>query len=393
MKEIKSILELYDRSKKEGQIAALVQVVKVEESSYRREGARMLVYESGIFEGGISGGCLEGDALRKSQIAIAKRFPTVVVYDTTREDENSIGLGLGCDGLIEVLISPIDPEDPFQIETLRKCLSGRKAHILVTLTHTSLKREGLHPGQTFYYKEYEENEENEESSGSEKGCGSLENFPYAKHAEAGAFIQEQIALLKGSGRSRIVQYDQGDQSLRAFIEFFPPPIHLAVFGDNYDVYPLIRLAEALGWKISLVANLHKMSKSALASVDEIYAKDDSPRPLIDERTAVILMAHDYRTDCDNLARYADSAASYIGLLGPKKRFVKMEEELREKKILLKAKEKIFSPAGLEIGANFPEDIAMSILSEISAVFSGKEGGMLRRRESPIHDRPPVPDQH
>ncbi len=369
MKEIKSILKLYNRSKEEK--AALIQVVKVEDSSYRREGARMLVYESGIFEGGISGGCLEGDALRKSQIAIAKQFPTVVIYDTSREDENSIGVGLGCNGIIEVLISPIDAKDPFQIETLRKCLLKRRTHILVTLTSVSLKTDGLSLGQVFYYDEE---------------ANRLENFPDMPDAKVEAFLLEQIAALKKSGRSKTVEYREGEQSIRAFIELFPPPIHLAIFGDNYDVYPLIQLAQLLGWKISLVANLHKMSKSALTAVDEVYAKEESSRPLIDERTAIVLMAHDFKTDCGNLGRYFDSPAKYIGLLGPRKRFLKMEDELREKNIILSEKEKIFSPCGLEIGANFPEDIAMSILSEVSAVFSGKEGTMLRHKESPIHDR-------
>ena len=72
MKEIKSILKLYNSFKNSDEKCAIAQVVRVEESSYRREGARMLVFESGVFEGGISGGCLEGDALQRSQIAILK---------------------------------------------------------------------------------------------------------------------------------------------------------------------------------------------------------------------------------------------------------------------------------------------------------------------------------
>ena len=368
MKEIKSILKLYDKPKPEAQRSALIQVVKVEDSSYRREGARMLVYDSGIFEGGISGGCLEGDALQKSQIAISKNSPSVVTYDTSREDENNIGVGLGCSGVIDVLISPIDRANPHQIDTLRKCASTRRLHILVTLTQVSSEMDGLSLGQTFYYDDVK---------------NTLEGLTNKKVEE---FLLQQVAAVKKTRRSSIVQYTQAGQSLHAFIEVFPPTTHLAIFGDNYDVYPLIEFAKILGWKVSLTANLHKMSKHALDLVEEIYPKEDSPRPEIDEQTAIILMAHDFKTDLGNLINYLDSQARYIGLLGPKKRFIKMQDELKEKNIILDQRKNIFAPCGLEIGANFPEDIAMSILSEISAVFAGKEGGMLHHKESPIHDR-------
>ncbi|MEM7382636.1 MAG: XdhC family protein, partial [Bacteroidota bacterium] len=130
MREIKSILKLFDSGSFSGEKAALAQVGRVQDSSYRREGARMIVFESGIFEGGISGGCLEGDALKRSQIAILKGEPSVVTYDTSKEKE--IGVGLGCNGLIEVLITPID-ENPSAIEILRKCVEDRRHHCLVTV--------------------------------------------------------------------------------------------------------------------------------------------------------------------------------------------------------------------------------------------------------------------
>ncbi len=376
MKEIKSILKLYEKNREKEQKSALVQVVRVEDSSYRREGARMLIYESGIFVGGISGGCLEGDALQKSQIAIAKQFPTLVTYDTTNEDENNIGAGLGCNGIIDVLISPINEQNPFQITTLQKCISTRKPHTLVTLTNVNLGGNGLLSlGNIFYYDDE---------------TNLLENFPDG-FPEIKAFLLDHIATLYKDCKSKTVQYEGKNQSVRAFIEIFPPPVHLAVFGDNYDVYSLIHLAKILDWKMSIVGNLHKMSKDALALVDELYSSAEKPekntRPLIDERTAILLMAHDYQTDYENLQYYWDSPAKYIGLLGPKKRFSKIVAELSHNKILLeKNQEKIFAPCGLEIGANFPEEIALSILAEILAVFSGQQGGMLKYKESPIHAR-------
>lgn len=120
MKEIKSILQFFKDGQSTGEQCALAQVVRVEGSSYRREGARMIVFESGIFEGGISGGCLEGDALKRSQLAILKQEPSIITYDTSKEME--IGIGLGCNGIIDVLLTPVTA-DAENIKTLEKCIS------------------------------------------------------------------------------------------------------------------------------------------------------------------------------------------------------------------------------------------------------------------------------
>uniref|UniRef100_UPI0026184B55 XdhC family protein n=1 Tax=uncultured Eudoraea sp. TaxID=1035614 RepID=UPI0026184B55 len=148
MKEIKSILSLYNKFKSSNEKAAIAQVVRVEESSYRREGARMLVFESGVFEGGISGGCLEGDALKRSQMAIFKEKPSIVTYDTSKDDENQIGVGLGCNGVIDVLISPIT-STLSTIPLLEKCVSSRQSHVLITITACPEDPELL--GTTYYF--------------------------------------------------------------------------------------------------------------------------------------------------------------------------------------------------------------------------------------------------
>jgi xanthine/CO dehydrogenase XdhC/CoxF family maturation factor len=111
MKEIKAILQAYDQVDFTHQQAALATVVRVEGSSYRRIGARMLVIDNGVWIGGISGGCLEGDALRRARLAIHKKQASSIIYDTSEEDNFQIGVNLGCNGVIEVLFTPIDPTD------------------------------------------------------------------------------------------------------------------------------------------------------------------------------------------------------------------------------------------------------------------------------------------
>src|SRR3984893_7870397 len=107
MKEIKNILTAFQRAQADGKRCALATVVLVEGSSYRRAGARMLVTEDGQLTGAISGGCLEGDALRKARLVMAQNKPMLVTYDTTDDDDAKFGVGLGCNGIIHILIEPI----------------------------------------------------------------------------------------------------------------------------------------------------------------------------------------------------------------------------------------------------------------------------------------------
>ena len=367
MKEIKSILALYNTLKSSDEKCAIAQVVRVEESSYRREGARMIVFESGVFEGGISGGCLEGDALQRSQIAILKQQPSIVTYDTSKEKE--IGVGLGCNGIIDVLISPISEDSPM-MSMLQKCLSERGEHVIATLTALTGNWNGVSLGQSFYY---------------DARSSTLDNCPDRGLKE---FIQGKIADVRENKKSRTYVFESEGLKASVFIELIPPAFHLAIYGDNYDVYPLLEMAEVMDWEVSLVGNIQKLKKEKLQSVAHLFPKDMEPRPYIDTRTAVILMAHDYKTDIANLQELIKSPAPYIASLGPRKRYEKMVAELESRGVEFsqEEQERIFAPCGLEIGANTPEEIAASIFSEILSVFTGKSGGMLRKKSGPIHER-------
>jgi len=367
MKEIKTILELVSAKESSSEKYALAQVVKVEGSSYRREGARMIVFESGIFEGGISGGCLEGDTLKRSQLAILKQEPSLVTYDTSKEHE--IGIGLGCNGVIDVLMTPLS-KGSNTLRILNKCLSDRKSHIIVTVTSVKPSHEFLKLGSSFYY-----DTENEE----------LQDMP---SSDFKSFLLEQMAEVIDKNKSNKYHFSSTELEIGVYIEIIPAQFHLAIFGDNYDVYPMIELAKVLDWEISLVGNMQKLKKEKIKSVTNIYHKDFKERPKIDSRTAVILMAHDFKSDSTNLKKALKTDAPYIASLGPKKRYDKMIKSFLEEGMQLSSEDlqRIYAPSGLEIGANTPEEIAMSIFAEILSVFAGKKGGMLKHKAGPIHDR-------
>src|SRR5437016_9701988 len=136
MKEIKAIIKAYDEADKTSVGLALATVVRVEGSSYRRTGARMLIMDNGVWVGGISGGCLEGDALKRAQLAIRKSTPTLITYDTTEDDPYQIGVGLGCNGVIDVLLTPLNADNKNNpVEVLKRCVeASRETHVLITIT-------------------------------------------------------------------------------------------------------------------------------------------------------------------------------------------------------------------------------------------------------------------
>lgn len=372
MKEIKSILKAYQNLDHATTRAALATVVRVEGSSYRRTGARMLVMDDGTWVGGISGGCLEGDALKRARLAIAKTQASLVTYDTTNDDEHQIGVGLGCNGIIDVLLAPIEPDGANNpLAVLEGVATDRRqTHVLLTITKLKGELNGLRAGNIIRY----ENRQNLLGLGSETLIEATEKA-----------IQKVIQESKSSA----LAFELSDgRTLGLFAEFLPPELHVILMGHQYDIFPLAKVVKEAGWRATVVANPQKIHRDVAALVSTVVAPEDFTTDLVDKYTAVILMSHDYKTDKRNLPLVLPTAAPYIGMLGPRVRADRMISELTEGGTLFSARdqERIFAPVGLDIGAISPEEIAISIVAEIRAVFSGRAGGLLRERPSSIHAR-------
>ncbi|GHB71141.1 XdhC family protein [Persicitalea jodogahamensis] len=370
MKEIKSILAAYDRLNYDTQHAALATVVRVEGSSYRRTGARMLVVDDGTWVGGISGGCLEGDALKKARLAIARSKPSLVTYDTTEDDAHQIGVGLGCNGIIDVLLTPVLPDDPHSpISVLQEVVADRRqTNVLLTITKLEGELNGFEMGHIIRYDDRE----------------NLRGLGDRSFVER---LEQEIQLVLNTRKSAAVSLVLDDgRELEVFAEFLPPELHVIIMGHQYDVFPLVKVIKEAGWRATIVANPQKIHREVAALVSAVVSPEDFSPTLIDDFSAVILMSHDYKTDKSNLPLVLD--APYIGLLGPRVRAERIFTELREDGILISQEtgERIFAPVGLDIGAITPEEIALSMVAEIRSVFSQRKGGMLRERSSTIHER-------
>ncbi|MDP9047607.1 MAG: XdhC/CoxI family protein, partial [Bacteroidota bacterium] len=300
MKELQDIVNAFDIANKTGKQTALATVVLVEGSSYRRAGARMLVTEDGQLTGAISGGCLEGDALRKARQVMLQNKPMLVTYDTTDEDDAKLGVGLGCNGIIHILIEPIIPverENPIQLFKL--FLRKREPVVLVT-SFSLTDKKGPQPGTCLLLKKVE----------TIKG-----SFPDDEIKDA-LLADGKYVLNHGNSVTKTYVYGN---NFTCFIELIQPTVSLVIFGAGNDAIPLVQFASVLGWHITLVdgrANYAVPERFPLAKKIIIVKPEQALSQLqLDERTVVVLMTHNYNYDMAMLRQLLPLELTYIAALG------------------------------------------------------------------------------
>ncbi|MCX2481761.1 XdhC family protein [Pedobacter sp. MC2016-15] len=373
MKEISDIIAAYNKASGEGKRMALATVVHVEGSSYRRPGARMLVTDDGMLTGAISGGCLEGDALRKALLVINQQQNKLVTYDTSDEDDAKFGVQLGCNGIVHILFEPINADlELHPIHLLQELSSKRQEGVLVTLFSLSHPQLTV-PGTCLLV--LPETAVSEYVSTDRYGPELLAD---ANHA----------MLTK---QSFISDYLFGEHLLTAFVEFVRPPVALVIAGAGNDAFPLAAMANILGWESTIVdgrathASLQRFPDAGrvlVAKPDEVLSQIP-----VDDQTVFILMTHNYNYDLallKNLIR--QEQPFYIGSLGPKKKLERMIDDLQEQGLTLNPEQmhRIFGPVGLDLGAETAEEIALSVAAEIKKVLTKTSGLSLRDKLEPIH---------
>ncbi len=372
MKEIRDIIRAFDAAQNEGKRSALATVVHVEGSSYRRPGARMLVTEDGELTGAISGGCLEGDALRKALFAINQRQNKLVTYDTTDEEDVKFGVQLGCNGIVHILFEPIeDTKACHPIRLLRELIGERRDAVLVTLFSRDLSVE--QPGTCLL---------STDSGVNTALCGDWPGIVMPDVREA--------AEIKMSGFKGYVLHNK---KYNGFIEFIPPPPALVIAGAGNDVLPLVDITALLGWHTTVVdGRPHHATSRRFSKADRVLVA--RPNEVLnqlpaDAQTLFLLMTHNYNYDLSLLKDLVSRRFGYIGILGPRKKLDRMLDELRAGGMIFDDEQlaAIHSPIGLDIGAETAEEIAVSIVAEIKAFLGGAAGGLLKNKRDPIHSRP------
>ena len=366
MKELQDIIAIWKQLELTKQTAALATLVKVEGSAYRRPGARMLITSDGQV-GTISGGCLESDVVMRSQEVLETGIPTLVKYDTTSEDDLIWGLGLGCQGVAYILIERLNAEQLNALSVIENCLSTKQAGAVATVfsaetTKTNdLDRVLIYPDGNV--------------------VSNLNN------PELEAIVVQDLQSLQ---KSKSQAYTLAAETAEVFLEVIVPPIDLVIFGAGFDALPVAKFAKALGWYVTVIDPLarprtverFKECKRVILG----FADEAGSRIKFDDRTVVVAMSHNYLYDLEFLQTISTIRLKYLGILGPKTRTDRLLQDLIAEGYTFQRE--LYSPVGLDIGADNPEEIALSIVAEIQAVTKERSGGLLKNRNAPIHSEQP-----
>jgi xanthine/CO dehydrogenase XdhC/CoxF family maturation factor/GTP:adenosylcobinamide-phosphate guanylyltransferase len=323
MRERDAILELWRSARSRGGCAVLATVCEVKGSAYRRPGARMLLTSGGQSAGVINGGCLDSDLWHWAREIMASGEAKLLTYDTNSPGEIVWGLGLGCRGVVKILLEPAG-----DLEWLR---DGNSV-------------------ATFF-------------EGGRLGSVGI--------GEAGI------------ERAGVVGMDGG----RAFVETLKAPPHLWIFGAGADAAPLASLAAASGWAVEVIDPRPERREGQRHLRARCVPPDQFSELEIAPRSACVVMTHNFLHDLSALRFLLSSPAGYIGMLGPRARTDELIARLREegeRPISPEQLGRVYAPVGLDIGADTPEEIALAILAEIQAVMAGRAGGHLRERVGSIH---------
>jgi xanthine dehydrogenase accessory factor len=373
MKEIIDIVAAFDDATKQGKKAALATVVLVEGSAYRRAGARMLITEDGQLTGAISGGCLEGDALRKARMVILQQEALLVTYDTTDDDDAKFGVGLGCNGIIHILIEPIADLPGNPIDLLKKIIANRGNAVLVTLFSIE-DRKAYQPGT----------------------CISLtRDSLHINKINNIAFRDDLIADAKNVLKSRKSEnkFYGAEPGYTAFVEHVKPLISMVIIGAGNDAVPLTKLADVLGWETTVIdgRNNYALPERFPLAKRVIVSRPENVLSYLElnEWTAIVLMTHNYNYEVALLKELLPLALPYVGILGPKKKLDRMLSEIADGNTSLNEEQlnSVYGPVGLDIGSEGSEEIALSIIAEIKAVLSSRKGHSLKYKPVSIHAEP------
>jgi xanthine dehydrogenase accessory factor len=376
MKDFKAIVAAYQQVDFSQRKAALATVVRVRGSSYRSPGARMLITDDGRWVGSISGGCLEGDALRKARTVMTSGTPMTVTYDTREESNQNLGIGLGCNGVIDVLIEPIDSNN----EENPVAKFGSLINTTGPLALATIFDGSGYVGEKLILTD------------SGDATSTFTNKSLATS------MQKDLKNLFETKKSEAKKYTIEGIEVEVFLELVQPSLSLIIFGGGFDARPVSELAKSLGWNVSVtdecvahIAPIFFPTADKLSLCQREFIDRDFE---ITPYTACVLMSHNYEYDRDVLKTLLKTNTPYIGILGPRKRFDKMLSEFNTQGVLLNKQDfqRVHSPIGLDIGAEAPDEIALSIISEIQSKFSNRSGGFLKYHAGPIHQRDPNSDQ-
>jgi xanthine dehydrogenase accessory factor len=367
----KDLREQLRTLRRNGTDAAVVTVADVEGSAYRRPGAKMLVPAGGDTVGAVTAGCLEDPVAELATTVIEERTPRLEVFDLMDSDDDSWGLGLGCNGIIDVFVEPLDASLDRALTTLA---DGDPATVVTVVESTGDPPVGSRIAIG--------------AGGTRHELPDRDRIP----AHVLDHVADTIDELHGTGETRTIEVDADGASVTVLVDSLQPLSELLLFGSQNDLPPLARLAADVGFRVTVHSPRGAVDESTFPHADAVTTGHPSTLAesvAVDEHTYAVVMSHnlvDDRIALETLLTETD--VPYVGLMGPRERFDDLRESMVEDGVTLSESglDRLSTPVGLDLGGGEPLEVALSIVSEVLAVSNERTGGRLRDREGPIHSR-------
>ena len=321
----------------------LATIVRTEGSTYRKAGARILISQSGATSGLLSGGCLEADLCERAARVLECGQPERAVFDSRISDDPVWGIGLGCEGANHIWLQGATAANDYApLRYLNSCLKEERTGGVATII------------------------------GGDTLPAELGHHSYADTAYRDPLSARLAACRSTIPEIQSVRYL--DRMLEVFVAPVVLPPSLLLCGAGPDAVPVAQFAELLGWRVTVIDHRPAFASSANfpPPAKIIIAR---PREMIERLNpsifdAAVIMGHNLTHDVEYLRCFVTSAPNYIGLLGPPSRRARIFEEVGP--AVHQIAPRVRGPVGLDIGANSPSGIALSIVAQIHAVLCGKD---------------------
>lgn len=332
----------------------------------------MLLTESGQTIGAISGGCLESDVSERAQEVMFYANESILVqYDTTSSDDIVWGLGLGCNGVVHVLIESLNDTATSHLDFIADCFAQNQPGVIATIFQVRGETQIKVASRLFC-----------------KQDGTVINN--IQDSALAQKVQSEAQQVLHDGRSGVKSYLLANGVAEVLLEVIQPPVELLIFGAGYDAIPVVHFAKQLGWHVTVIDHrLSYATRDRFPNADKIILcnfQDLQAHITLNPRMVAVVMTHKYLHDLALLQTLVLSPLRYVGMLGPKTRQQRLLQDLEASGFMptLDQLRRLYGPVGLDIGADTPEEIALSIVAEIQAVIANRRGNSLREHVGSMH---------
>jgi len=340
-----ALVRFFNARRQSGEPLVLVTVYETQGSTYSKSGAQMLIAGDGRFQGMLSGGCLDGDLVLRAAAVIESGEPQRVTYDLAQDDE-LWGLGVGCDGLMRVLLQPLCKDNAYQpFADIAGMLLGIGTARLALVIDSGTGH--VRPGAA--------------------ALGVQDDVRALGLDKAAA---ERLCRQHGEWESGLASADIDGETATVLFTLVRPPPRLLILGAGMDAEPLVRMASEMGWRSTVSDHRDAyVERGDFKGAEELLClpADALARELdLSRFNAAIVMSHHLVSDRSYLRQLAATDITYVGLLGPASRRARLVADLGDDGVRLQ--ERLHGPAGLDIGGRGPAAIALSIIAEVQGVL-------------------------